>query len=186
MAKLFHPDKNSDPNAVDKFRRINNAYVAISEELQKNQTGDNIGSRHTRRTGNKRGTDSTIKSEGLTGNHAPTIREKTQSVVVILNDSDVKYWIKICSRMYGQPKDQGLNGLKFTSFFELSDSEQYGSIHVTIYKTTHKVLVQGNSYLLWLDDHFPEIKSQIKSEQAQLKLKSSHDSEAVNIPQTPL
>ena len=35
------------------------------------------------------------------------------------------------------------------------DSEIYGTISLTFYPSTSRLLVQGTSYLLWIDEHLP-------------------------------
>ena len=59
------------------------------------------------------------------------------------------------------PIDRGLNGqqLRFP-YTSPRDSEHYGSISLTFYPTTSRLLVQGSSYLLWVDEHLPVICEQ--------------------------
>ena len=59
------------------------------------------------------------------------------------------------------PIDRGLNGqqLRFP-YTSPGDSEHYGSISLTFYPTTSRLLVQGSSYLLWVDEHLPVICEQ--------------------------
>ena len=115
----------------------------------------------TSSTGNK-GNETTPSDS-----QAPLVREKSQSVLVIVDPADLNKWIKVCSERYGEPKDQGSqHGIKLSSIFQLTGTEQYGTIHITIYNT-NKILVQGNSYILWLEEHYPELKKLIQPQRLQ-------------------
>jgi hypothetical protein len=61
--------------------------------------------------------------------------------------------------MYGKPTDQGDNGMHFKSIFVLAndDEEEIGSIHITVYLSKSKIMIQGNSCVLWHTEHWPHM-----------------------------
>ena len=67
--------------------------------------------------------------------------------------------LSVCESHHGvSPVDRGVNGqqLKFP-YASPGESEHYGSISLTFYPTTSRLLVQGSSYILWVDEHLPAI-----------------------------
>ena len=67
--------------------------------------------------------------------------------------------LSVCESHHGvSPVDRGVNGqqLKFP-YTSPGESEHYGSISLIFYPTTSRLLVQGSSYILWVDEHLPAI-----------------------------
>ena len=63
-------------------------------------------------------------------------------------------WAASWYRPYRQGTFRPSVPLPYTSPF---DQEQYGSLSLTFYPTTSRLLVQGTSYLLWVEEHLPAI-----------------------------
>ena len=57
---------------------------------------------------------------------------------------------------------QGIQ-LKFP-YISPTDSAPYGTISLTFYATTSRLLVQGSSYILWIEEHLPHIYSLAQSD----------------------
>ena len=50
------------------------------------------------------------------------------------------------------------------SYTSPGESEHYGSISLTFYPTTSRLLVQGLSYILWVDEHLPAISKRAEEQ----------------------
>ena len=163
LAKKYHPDKSKEKGTAGEFRKINKAYINLTnlKESRADQEEECY-------------TYAKFEEIGI------TVKEKSQSVVLEVKDEQIDDWCKICSTMYGTPADLGRHGLKFTSHYqdrELAEDhkEIYGSIHVTIYHTG-RILIQGNSYMLWVTDHLPLIVSKLRETTKELhKTKRAQD-----------
>ena len=68
-------------------------------------------------------------------------------------------FVEECERHHGvTPIDRGQHGVRFRfSYISPNDNEQYGTLSLTLYPTTSRLLVQGTSYLPWVDEHQPII-----------------------------
>jgi hypothetical protein len=47
------------------------------------------------------------------------VKENTSCIVIKLPTDSVQSWIDVCTSVYGEPKDQGNNGLKFSCVFSI-------------------------------------------------------------------
>ena len=62
-----------------------------------------------------------------------------------------------CQRHHGViPIDRGQHGLQFRfPYISPNEKEHYGTLSLTFYPTTSRLLVQGSSYMLWVEEHLP-------------------------------
>ena len=82
------------------------------------------------------------------------------SVTVDITDIMFLAFVDECQKHYCvNPVDRGHNGLQFRFEYTSPDdaTEHYGTISLTFYASTSRLLVQGTSYLLWIDEHLPII-----------------------------
>ena len=63
-----------------------------------------------------------------------------------------------------RPVDRGSNGIQLRfDYTSPDDAENFGTLSLTFYATTSRLLVQGTSYLLWVDEHLPLIYKRAES-----------------------
>ena len=87
------------------------------------------------------------------------VRENTDSITIDILDMLFLAFLDECEKHHGiAPIDRGHSGLQlWFPYTSPSDEEQYGSLSMTFYPTTSRPLVQGTSYLLWVEEHLPVI-----------------------------
>jgi hypothetical protein len=60
------------------------------------------------------------------------------------------------------PIDRESNGIQIkTEYKSPGDSEILGSISITVFSTTSSLHIQGSSYILWLQEHLPELSKRV-------------------------
>ena len=77
-----------------------------------------------------------------------------------------------CYELYGERRDLGKHGQKYSASFKSLDPEnegnstpnRLGSVHVPVYKSTGNVMAQGICYLLWHAEHLPHLLQSIRPE----------------------
>ena len=168
LAKKLHPDKNTSPDATEKFKELNNAYAELLM-LAKNH---------------KQGYD---KSSDLDGKMADIkVKEHTHCVVVNIGKENIQNFLIACQDLYGAPKDQGVHGRKFSRPYNTlcDDTQSLGMIHITVYMTTGNVMAQGSCYLLWHAEYLPYLMENMESVSTKLCIESSsqndHDHEKLD------
>ena len=148
LAKRFHPDKDKDSDATEVFQKLNNAYQVL-----------------------RNSSDSSVPRHGDECNHTDSdhtalpnisiiMRENSFSVTVDITDIMFLAFVDECQKHYCvNPVDRGHNGLQFRFEYTSPDdaTEHYGTISLTFYGSTSRLLVQGTSYLLWINEHLPII-----------------------------
>ena len=133
IAITTHPDKNNDPAAADKFRTVNNAYATLLDWFRDNPPKG-------RRTQDESPDSSDVK-----------VTEHSQCIVVKIGKSKIQHFMDACYELYGEPRDLGKHGQKYSATFKSLDPEnegnstpnRLGSVHVTVYKGTGNVMAQG-------------------------------------------
>ena len=133
LAKTYHPDKSKNPNATATFQNISRAYRRLSDDFTNKIDIYQI--------------------------HTINIKENTSSLTIQLTPKVFLVWLEACSQFYSTEAKQATkpqHGIQLKcSYSSTVDKSTYGTIAFTWYKTTAKLLVQGNSYLLWYTEHFP-------------------------------
>ena len=162
LAKLYHPDKNTSPQATALFQELNQAYHTLTDDKLRVEYDALIGVCEPH-TGTSHGDSVCVKS--LT-NVTINIRENIMSVTIDITDIMFLAFVEQCEQYYGmQPIDRGHHGLQFKfEYHSPLEPESYGSISLTFYPSTSRLLVQGSSYLLWVEEHLPSIYSDTESE----------------------
>ena len=87
-------------------------------------------------------------------------RENTFSVTIDITDIMFLAFLEECQQLQCvSPVDRGHNGIQLRFEYASPDdaNEHFGAISLTFYATTSRLLVQGTSYLLWIDEHLPII-----------------------------
>ena len=71
-------------------------------------------------------------------------------------------FIEVCEHHHDvKPIDRGQHGIQYRfSYTSPSDTDYYGTLSLTFFSTTSRLLVQGSSYLLWVEEHLPLIQQQ--------------------------
>jgi hypothetical protein len=159
LALLSHPDKKENARSgaacacsSNDFVLLNRAYVKLMDSPPTNQNKD-------------REIDTIISD----------VKENSCCIVIKILPLSVQAWIDALSTVYGPSKDQGNNGIKFSSIFvldseeceivtatepDIDNDEQFnlGTIFITVYDSKQpKLMIQGNSYLLWYIEHLPHL-----------------------------
>ena len=149
LAKKYHPDKNSSNGSTALFQRLNQAYQTLLKcHISAGHDGD---SPHVGPVCVDSISDITLHT-----------KENTFSVTIDITDIMFLVILSECESHHDvSPIDRGINGqqLRFP-YTSPGESEHYGSISLTFYPTTSRLLVQGSSYLLWVDEHLPTICKQ--------------------------
>ena len=151
LVKRYHPDRSDDPDAKAIFQRLNKAYRALMKQLCSDN--DNPLSHDN---------ESDIPPLPYV---SFTIRENNESVTIDIMDMLILVILEECEKHHGvTPIDRGHCGLQFRFLYTSpNDEEQYGSLSLTFYATTSRLLVQGTSYLLWVEEHLPIIFNEAES-----------------------
>ena len=155
LAKRFHPDKNKDSDATEVFQKLNNAYQVLRNSSDSSVPHHEDECNHT-------DSDHTALP-----NISIITRKNSFSVTVDITDIMFLAFVDECQKHYCvNPVDRGHNGLQFRFEYTSPDdaTEHYGTISLTFYASTSRLLVQGTSYLLWIDEHLPILYT--KAEQA--------------------
>ena len=85
------------------------------------------------------------------------VGENSFSVTIDILDIMFLAFLEECENYYGiSPVNRGHSGLQFRfDYTSPCDSEIYGTNSFIFYPSTSRLLVQGTSYLLWIDEHLP-------------------------------
>ena len=183
LAKKVHPDKSNDSDADEKFKLLNAAYVELLSLARKDSCEQ------------KKYAGNTDLADDLSDKLMNLkVTEHSQCVVVDIGLAIIQQFYEICVQFYGEPVDKGKHGQKFSrrycSVGESADATMdLGVIHITIYLTTGRILVQGKCYLLWHAEHLPHLISLLPKEAIQgtsnMKSKEQDDSKAIVHMQRP-
>ena len=148
LAKRLHPDKSQDPDATEVFQKLNNAYQILCDSnysslLSREDKCNDVESSHS-----------------ALPNISIVTRENTFSVTIDITDIMFLAFLEECQQHHCvSPVDRGHNGIQLRFEYASPDdaNEHFGTISLTFYATTSRLLVQGTSYLLWIDEHLPII-----------------------------
>ena len=171
MAMQLHPDKNTSEDG-EKFKHLSCAYAIIIQYVQQLQSGENGCGSNDQQQDCEESLNMECDDEYLS---EVRVQPKQQCLVLEMGALTHKFY-GVCAEMYGTSRDQGTNGFKFTHPMyaknverdradegaedrkEGCHSKSYGTVHITVYHSTGRVLVQGVPYLFWLTEEFPEIR----------------------------
>ena len=155
LAKQYHPDKNNSPDATKTFQKLNTAYqilTSLQNELDRDDGGIN---------------DSDSDGSIMTALPNVTLLNRENSFSVTIDIIDIMFlvFMEECEFYHNvRPIDRGPNGIQYRfDYTSPDDAENYGSLSLTFYATTSRLLVQGTSYLLWVDEHLPAIYKRAES-----------------------
>ena len=84
-------------------------------------------------------------------------RENCFSVTNDILDMMFLVFVDVCQRHHGViPIDRGQHGLQFRfPYISPNEKEHYGTLSFNFYPYTSRLLVQGSSYMLWVEEHLP-------------------------------
>ena len=99
--------------------------------------------------------------------------------MVQLGKDRISDFLKACDEACGKPKNQGKHGLKLSLPYNhvITDdvgNDTLGSIHVTIYLSTGKVMAKGTCYMLWHAEHLPHLLDNMVSYSNELLAINAH------------
>ena len=146
LSKKCHPDKNTSPESTALFQQLNHAYKTLMQQEPCDSSEPPAGDAH---------------SDKLCLQHMINLslhtKENTCSVTIDITDILFLVMLNECQHHHGvTPIERGRNGVQLRfPYSSPDDGEHYGSISLTFYPTTSRLLVQGSSYLLWVDEHLP-------------------------------
>ena len=158
-AKIYHPDKNLSANAKAIFQKLNAAYQTLTNNTLRAEYDSSIGVRPPNSTPPPR------QSEDCAGFLMPDlsldIRENACSMTIDITDIMFLVLLEQCKSSYDcEPIDRGHQGIQIRcQYHSPDDSSAYGSLSLTFYGSTSRLLVQGSSYILWYEEHLPGIYS---------------------------
>ena len=149
LAKKFHPDKNESPDATLIFQKLNKAYQTLISHVRENDSPGDCDQ------------SDTVNHVALSYVSIST-RENTFSVTIDITDVMFLAFIEVCEHHHDvKPIDRGQHGIQYRfSYTSPSDTDYYGTLSLTFFSTTSRLLVQGSSYLLWVEEHLPLIQQQ--------------------------
>ena len=154
MAKKFHSDKNHRLDAMTIFQKLNNAYCTLTDTKLRSEYDAGLGivSLITEFD------DKDCSSSAI----SMTIKENRSSVTIGIEDIMFLPLLKQCEIHHSiKPVDNGPNWLHFKfAYTSPNDIVSYGIISLTFYPSTTRLLVQGTSYLLWMEEYRPLIYNQ--------------------------
>ena len=163
LAKRLHPDKSKAPDATERFKDLNRAYAELLKNAKPTQP--DVES-------NQRQMDITKTMPDM------KVTEHSQCIVLDIGKEQIGLFHQICVEFYGPPVDLKSNGRKFSKQYKPlnDDKSNLGTIHVTIYLTSGRVLVQGTCYLLWHAEYLPHLMTMmVNNKTATPCLEDSHD-----------
>ena len=144
LAKQYHPDKNIGDNTTELFQRLNSAYHTLTNPVSRREYDASLGI-------------SRVDEEQILDNSNYTLnaRENTHSVTIDISESMFLVLLEESQRHHDtKPTDRGHHGLQLRApYVSPSDQVQYGTISLTFYPSTSRLLVQGTSYMLWVEEH---------------------------------
>ena len=145
LAKKYHPDKNTNGDAKTLFQELNKAYHVLTSDLEQRM-----------HDASENDTEPNVE---ILPNITLTTKEITQSVAIDITDLMFLAFLEECQNYHGVvPIDRGHHGLQLRfDYTSPDDDELYGTLSLTFYPTTSRLLVQGSSYLLWIEEHLPII-----------------------------
>ena len=154
MAKKFHPDKNDRLDAKTIFQKLNNAYCTLTDTKLRSEYDAGLGIVSLITESDDKDCSSSAISM--------TIKENRSSVTIDIEDIMFLPLLKQCEIHHStKPVDNGPNGLQFKfAYTSPNDIVPYGTISLTFYPSTSRLLVQGTSYLLWVEEYRPLIYNQ--------------------------
>ena len=156
LAKRHHPDKSDLPESTSVFQKLNTAYHILSNIQSRREYDESIGVEPP-------DVDVVEEQPSATDDALPppniVVKENMESLTIDIVDLLFLPLVHQCEIYYDMsPHDRAINGLQFKlPYVSPSDKEHYGSISLTFYPSTSRLLVQGTSYLLWLVEHMPMI-----------------------------
>ena len=148
-AKKWHPDKNCCDGSTAQFQQVNLAYQTLI-------------SCHTPTDHDENSLAAGSGCVESMFNMSLQTKQNTFSITIDITDLMFLVILSECETHHGvSPIDRGVNGqqLRFP-YTSPGEPEHYGSISLTFYPTTSRLLVQGSSYLLWVNEHLPAICKQ--------------------------
>ena len=145
MTKQFHPDKNDRLDAKTIFQKLNNAYCTLTDTKLRSEYDAGLGIVSLITESDEKDCSSSAISM--------TIKENRSSVAIDIEDIKFLPLLKQCKiRHSKKPVDNGPNGLQFKFAYTIpNDIVPYGTISLKFYPSTSRLLVQGTSYLLWVE-----------------------------------
>ncbi|XP_019624384.1 PREDICTED: uncharacterized protein LOC109470047 [Branchiostoma belcheri] len=135
--------------AETRYREVSKAFVVLSDESRRKQYDAGSPASNTPKINRQR-----------TGYQ---VKFNEQSVTIFLPQNLTKTWLTTCEKHYDtQAMDGGKNGQQIkTSFLDTKSRQVLGSVSIKFYESTHKLLIQGSAYLLWLAEVYPELMNSI-------------------------
>ena len=152
LAKDCHPDKNSSKKSTEIFQELNNAYRTLIDHVSRAIYDVSQGYKTSEAT-----PEDCSESYSAAG---VCWRENLESFTMDLPIELYMVWVTVCQQFYKEcmyepliNREANFNGLQLKFAFMGEDDTPCGSVSLTFYKTTARVLVQGSSYLLWHSEH---------------------------------
>lgn len=176
-AKEWHPDKITD-NAItssekdtvtERFQRLHHAYHTLIEPTfrrdydWKNNYRDTTSTQVCQcyfETEPESSQNNIVVSEIIT-------QVNTCSVTVIVQLGTANIWKEFIEAHYNarfkelMPGDI-TRGLFLKTVHVTNEGDSLGTVAITLYPQKHKMLIQGSSYQLWIDETMPKIASKVK------------------------
>ena len=151
LAKKWHPDKNCCDGSTAQFQQVNLAYQTLI-------------SCHTPTDHDENSSPAGSGCVESMFNMSLQTKQNTFSITIDITDLMFLVILSECETHHGvSPIDRGVNGQLRFPYTSPGEPEHYGSISLTFYPTTSRLLVQGSSYLLWVNEHLPAICKQAEN-----------------------
>ncbi|XP_019632796.1 PREDICTED: uncharacterized protein LOC109476319 [Branchiostoma belcheri] len=136
-----------------RHREVSKAFVVLSDAPRR-QLYDNSGA-------------VTVPTKVTTKSHKNSngysVNQNEQSITIFLPSNRATTWITTCEEHHStKATDRGKNGRHIKTVYSDAHSKQtVGSVSITVYVSTDKILVQGSAYLLWFLEEFPRLKEKV-------------------------
>lgn len=157
LANETHPDKCKEEGAKEKFQKVSQAYTLLRDPVTRTEHDRYHGLTVDISASEDKGVKCTIKVNKY-------------SLTLDISEELVAVWLDTCKKFYTDATvtDREIHGVQVktpyqTNIGEETREERLGSISITLCSTTAKILVQGPSYLLWLEEHYPRLQAQVKA-----------------------
>jgi curved DNA-binding protein CbpA len=158
LAKEFHPDRNSKIESTQKFQKLSEAYRTLIDPVTRNKY--DISKGYT-----------TGCAESCNPAWDIKMKENLESFTIELPFEQHLIWEHVCKEYYGSDilsttnRQKEYHGLQMKFNFKFpEENEVYGTVSLTFYKTTARLLVQGMSYPLWHSEHMPILSCMVLQE----------------------
>lgn len=99
-----------------------------------------------------------------------TFKVNRCSLTLDTTEGLIETWIEACQSFYpdaaitqGDTHGVQIKGPYYANMGGSPCQQKLGTISITLYSSTSRIHVQGSSYILWLEEHYPRLRGQVEA-----------------------